>query len=1292
MHSRTISALLFNLFLVLGFATSAFPSLSGSTGGTITTSGAYKIHTFTSSGTFTASGPGSLEVLVVAGGGSGGNSNTTDANGGGGLVTGSYNVASAGPIVVSVGTGGAAVSSGVCAPGNNGGNSSFATITAIGGGGGGSSCGYSGKSGGSGGGGAYFYTSSGPGTAGQGNAGGLGSSNPSGWGGAGGGAGGSGQMGGGASSYGGSWFGSSISGTAIFYSRGGDGGAANLYQSAGNGPANTGYGGSGGSQTFSGSGGSGVVIVRYILADTDGDGVPDIVDNCPSVANPSQADSDGDGVGDACDSFPTCALRTSNSPPVANPGGPYTLVIGQSLTLNAGASSDPDAVCGDSIVNYEWDINNDGTYDFTGSSSTLTLSWAQLTSLGITLSGTYSIKLRVTDTLNAQSTGTTTFMATALAPGDIITYAGGGVGDGGPATSANLYNPNGVAVDSSGNLYIADTSNNRIRKVAAGGTITTVAGTGTAGFSGDNGPATSANLYNPTGVAVDGSGNLYIADRANQRIRKVAAGGTITTVAGNGTAGFSGDNGPATSASLSNPYGVAVDSSGNLYIADSSNQRIRKVAAGGTITTVAGSGTQGFGGDNGPATSASFSNPFGVAVDSSGNLYIADYTNQRIRKVSVGGTITTVAGNGAGGFSGDNGPATSASLHSPYGVGVDSSGNLYIADLNNSRIRKVSAGGTITTVAGNGFSGSSGDNGPATSASLYNPFGVALDNGGNLYIADQSNNRIRKVSAGGTITTVAGNGTFAFSGDGGPAISASLNVPTAVAVDSSGNLYMADQHNQRIRKVSAGGTITTVAGNSTAGFSGDSGPAISASLNGPTAVAVDSGGNLYFADTSNNRIRKVSAGGTISTVAGNGTCTFAGDGGPATSASLCIPYGVAVDSSGNLYIADRSNQRIRMVSAGGTITTVAGNGTAGFSGDNGPATSASLYNPYGVAVDSSGNLYIADATNNRIRKVSAGGTITTVAGTVTYGFSGDNGPATSASLYTPYGVAVDSGGNLYIADVSNQRIRKVIKPVPTSASLAYSPTGPYQSGTLVTVTATFNDLVADAPVPQITINGNSFDMTKVDYSHYTYTFTAGAGGNYTVMFFNVKDLNGNAITSIPTSGGMFVVNNPPLAHTGGPYAIEAGQGVSLSASASSDPDAASGDSIVSYSWDVNNDGAFGDATGATPALTWAQLQSFGISSPGTYTIKLRVTDTFGATSTAATTISVYGISPIASFTVNPNPSACGQSLIFDASASSHRTRPSRSFRMPGTLATGPRAAAELRKHMAIRVSGSTPPP
>lgn len=345
-------------------------------------------------------------------------------------------------------------------------------------------------------------------------------------------------------------------------------------------------------------------------------------------------------------------------------------------------------------------------------------------------------------------------LAISLQAQTISTVAGtgtpGSTGDGGAATSARLFIPLDVAVDGSGNLYIADQTNNRIRKVtAATGKISTVAGTGVPGSSGDGGMATSARLFSPVAVAVDGSGNLYISDQLNQRIRKVTvATGIISTVAGTGILGSSGDGGAATSARLSSPSDIAIDGSGNLYIADTGNNRIRKVTtATGFISTVAGTGVPGSSGDGGAATNARLFSPVDIAIDGSNNFYIADQLNQRIRKVTAAtGFISTVAGTGTLGSSGDGGSATSARLNFPTAVVLDGGGNLYIADAGNNRIRKVTAAtNIISTVAGTGVPGSSGDGGAATSARLFLPSGLFMS-GGNLYIADASNNRIRLVA------------------------------------------------------------------------------------------------------------------------------------------------------------------------------------------------------------------------------------------------------------------------------------------------------------------------------------------------------------------------------------------------------------------------------------------------------------------------------------------------------------------------------------------------------------------
>jgi sugar lactone lactonase YvrE len=616
----------------------------------------------------------------------------------------------------------------------------------------------------------------------------------------------------------------------------------------------------------------------------------------------------------------------------------------------------------------------------------------------------------------------------------------GSAGDGGPAADAELDSAQGVALDSAGNLYIADSGNCRIRKVAVDGSITTVAGNGTPGYSGNGGPGTSAQLRFPHGVAVDGAGNLYIADTYNSRIRKVAAAtGIISTVAGTAFVGLFGDGGLATDAELNHPYGVAVDTAGNFYIADTANNAIRKVTvANGIINTVAGisTGAAGYTGDGAAATSAELNGPFGVALDGAGNLYIADSGNSRVREVTVAnGIINTVAGNGTYGYSGDGGAATSAKISAPYGVALDTNGNLYIADSNNSVIRKV-ASGVIATVAGNGI-GYAGDGGPATGALIKYAYGAAVDASGDLYIADAANNRIRKVATNGTITTVAGTGTAGYSGDGGPATSAELNGPAGVLVDGAGNLYISDTGNSRVREVVANGTIATVAGNGTAAFSGDKGPATSASLSFPYGLAMDTAGNLYIADTYNSVIRKVATNGTITTVAGDNVPGYSGDGGSPTAAQLDFPYGLAVDGSGNLYIADSSNNRIREVSSG-TIATVAGSNTAGYAGDGAAATSAELQNPQGVAVDAAGDIFIADTGNIVIREV-IGSNISTVAGNRGFGAAGDGGPATSAQFNSPYDVVVDSAGDVYVTD---QAVVRLLVPQGTHALLSVAETLP----------------------------------------------------------------------------------------------------------------------------------------------------------------------------------------------------------------------------------------------------------
>ena len=549
----------------------------------------------------------------------------------------------------------------------------------------------------------------------------------------------------------------------------------------------------------------------------------------------------------------------------------------------------------------------------------------------------------------------------------------------------------------------------------------------------DGRPATDVFL-SPSSVAVDLMGNVYIAESFNDRVRRVDPAGTISTLAGAGVQGFQGHTGPAAEARLDRPSGVAVDTAGNVYISEiGGTDWIRRVdAATGVISTFAGTGATGFGGDGGPAAEAVFDSPQSVAVDGAGNVYVADHDNNRIRRIDAAtGIVETFAGSDTdstvGDFGGDGGPASEAFLRWPEGVAVDGNGNVYIADTHNHRVRRVDAAtGIISTVAGSGETGSGGgafdgDGGPAVDARLNYPSSVALDAVGDLFIGDSANHRVRRVDADtGIISTFAGTGERGYGGDGGPAVEALLRSPGDIAVDAVGDVYIVD--NVRVRRVDADtGVISTLAGR---GGIGDGDVAVDARLSSPEGLAMDAAGNLYVVDRS-ERVRRIDAQTSrISTFAGGGG--FRGDGVPAVDARLS-PRDVAVDTAGNVYIADSSQDRVKRVDvATGLISTFAGSGRYGFGGDGGQAADAQFREPTGVALDSAGNVYIADRYNHRIRRVdAASGVISTFAGTGANGFGGDGGVAIEARLSWPERVAVDGADNVYIVDRSNDRIRRV---------------------------------------------------------------------------------------------------------------------------------------------------------------------------------------------------------------------------------------------------------------------------
>lgn len=624
--------------------------------------------------------------------------------------------------------------------------------------------------------------------------------------------------------------------------------------------------------------------------------------------------------------------------------------------------------------------------------------------------------------------------------------------DGVLATTTGIGEPSGLAIDDS-YLYIAGSIGHKVYRVALNtGIVTTVAGTGTFGYSGDGGPATSAKLDFPDDVAVDGAGNLYIADESNHRIRKIdAATGIISTVVGTGTRGYSGDGGPATAAALDRPRGIAVTDDGWLYIADTGNNVIRRVDPfSDEISTVAGTGSQGYSGDGGPATAAQLSDPTDVDLNGFGHLFIADMANDVIRKVnSYTGTITTVAGTGTLGYSGDGGSATSARLNTPFGVGIrgaDSpvAGDIIIADTLNLRVRFVPAStGIIDTIAGGGYhTAFTGDGVAASTAALSNPSDVTFDSAGNAYIADTDNHRIRKVDATtGLISTVFGTGIPGIDGNQQPATEARLDKPTGVAVAADGRIFVADWGGHVIRMVDTNGIARMLVGNGNEGYTGDGGPGYAAKVSHPIDVVLDGLGNLYFSDSGNHVVRKINLTTEIvTTVAGTGTRGFSGDGGPGTSAQFDHPMALAIGPYGELFIADSRNHRVRRLSPDtGYLTTVFGNGSTGTGGDGGYGSAAELTSPEGLVVDSAGDLYVSDAGTDRIRKVS-NFKVRTIAGT-TAGFSGDLGPATAAQLDGNSGLALDPSGNLFIADSANDRIRMIGAPTAPDAPTAVTALG-----------------------------------------------------------------------------------------------------------------------------------------------------------------------------------------------------------------------------------------------------------
>lgn len=566
-------------------------------------------------------------------------------------------------------------------------------------------------------------------------------------------------------------------------------------------------------------------------------------------------------------------------------------------------------------------------------------------------------------------------------------------------TPAKYNEPFAVAVDSAGTIYVADTNNGAIRKITPTGTVSTLAGGNGQGYA--DGTGSAAKFHEARGLALDSSGNIYVADYENNVVRKVTPAGVVTTLAGTFDTPGSTD-GQGAAARFMSLNGIAVDSANNIYVVDAGTKSIRKITPSGLVSTFVG----------GP-TSGQFREPRGLAIDTGGNLYVTDYGAHTLLKVTPAGVISKVAGTSTTPGSTD-GTTTTALFNSPSGVAVDSQGNLYVADTVNNTIRKI-AGSTVTTVAGLAGRSSSAD-GSGALARFEEPYAIATD-GSNVYVADHTDHSIRKITADGTVTTLAGKAGSFGSADG-TGSAARFYSPSGIAATSDGTVYVADAGNSTIRKITAAGVVSTFAG--TAGSSGTTdGTGAAARFATPTGVAVDSAGNVFVVDFVASTLRKITPSGVVTTFAGSANLSGFVNG-TGSAARFNIPADVTIDGSGNLYIIDRNNHAVRKVTPAAVVTTLAGSGSLGYADGNGSA--ASFKFPSGITADSAGNVYVADTDNQVIRKITPAGDVTTIAG----GRIGStDGVGTAASFYNLKDVAIDaSGSTIYVADKSNYTIRK----------------------------------------------------------------------------------------------------------------------------------------------------------------------------------------------------------------------------------------------------------------------------
>jgi sugar lactone lactonase YvrE len=723
----------------------------------------------------------------------------------------------------------------------------------------------------------------------------------------------------------------------------------------------------------------------------------------------------------------------------------------------------------------------------------------------------------------------------------------------GPGDQARFNFPRGLAIDSAGNLYVADSENQVIRKISPTGAVTTLAGK--AGYKIDpldpnrgNGTGGNARFSQPAGVTVDNAGNVFVAGGSDNAVRKITPAGVVTTVAGGSPGSI-----------LNVPEGVAIDATGTLYVADTFNQTIRKIAPSGTVTTFVGGS---FGSGDGTGAAAQFYNPRGIALDSAGNLYVADSGNNTVRKITPGGIVTTLAG--VSGVTGSaDGQGSAASFNFPTGVAVDLAGNVFVADSSNSTVRKITPSGLVSTLAGHAGQQGHIDGGPATSL-LFQPQGIAVDSVGNVYVSDTLDHTIRKITPTGVVSTLAGLSPFLAAGStDGTGSAARFRRVTSMALAANGDLYVTDSDNNTVRKITSAGVVTTVAG--TAGASGSvDGTGSAARFYGPDGIATDSAGNLYVSDSGNKRIRKITSANVVTTLAGGPAGVPGIADGSGSAARFTDPRDMTPDGAGNFYLADFD--RIRRVTPAGDVTTrtivvpgatdpslhysfgltadaagavyVAGNhsivkfpGAAGsgttLAGDeanpatdaaDGVGTAAHFDRPKGLAADASGNIYVADSGTDTIRRISPVGQVITLAGFPGVSGSAD-GSGSDARFDFPEAIVVDSTGTVYVASGTTIRKGRPAGPVVITTQ-PQSQTAAVASSVQFTVAASGSP----APTYQWYFNGNIFNGATSSTLNLNNVQMADAG-DYTVVVSNsLGSVTSNKATLTVTSGGGM---NPP---------------------------------------------------------------------------------------------------------------------------------------------------------------------